>query len=153
MRTSRIPPMAEKLLAIDTPSITDSAYPNLNMDLRIITSSCTFQMLRRRHEPASILQRHAFEAWAEIDMQLIPATPPTLDQESNGPTTRQPSPSNEKKDPASVHNQIKMKPPPAETLVVYPDGSYHRADQRRTGCGFVIVSGGATETTTYMPLR
>jgi len=89
-----------------------------------------------------MLQRHAFEAWAEIDIQLIPATLPTLDQESNGPTTRQPSPSNKKKDPASVHNQIKMKPPPAETLVVYPDGSYHRADQRRTGCGLVIVSGG-----------
>jgi len=89
-----------------------------------------------------MLQRHAFEAWAEIDIQLTPATLPTLDPKSNGPTTRQPSPSNKKKDPASVHNQIKMKPPPAETLVVYPDGSYHRADQRRTGCGFVIVSGG-----------
>jgi len=35
-----------------------------------------------------------------------------------------------------------MKPPPAETLVVYPDGSYHRTDQRRTGCVFVIVSRG-----------
>jgi len=120
----------------------NSAYPNFNMGLRIITSSCNFQMLRR-HEPASMLQRHTFEAWAEIDIQLTPATPPaTLDLKSNGHTTRQPSPYNKKKDPASVHNQIKMKPPPAETLVVYPDGSYHRTDQRRTGCAFVIVSGG-----------
>ena len=32
--------------------------------------------------------------------------------------------------------------PAPNTLVIYPDGFYFQNDKRRTGCGFVIVTGG-----------
>jgi len=106
------------------------AYPDLNMGLRLITSSCTFQLLHR-HETASVLQRHAFDAWAEIDIQFTP--PPALQTPVPGQNgaKRRPPPGNDQ-GRTSIHNQVKMKPPPDGTLVIYPDGSYHRADKRRT---------------------
>jgi len=110
------------------------------MGLRLITSSCTFQLLHR-HETASVLQRHAFDSWAEIDIHFTP--PPALQIPIPGQNgaKRRPPPGNDQ-GRTSIHNQVKMKPPPDGTWVIYPDRSYHRADKRRTGCGFVIVSGG-----------
>jgi len=60
------------------------AYPDLNMGLRLITSSCTFQLLHR-HETASVLQRHAFDAWAENDVQFTPPPYKPLSQDKMGP--------------------------------------------------------------------
>jgi len=84
------------------------AYPDLNMGLRLITSSCTFQLLHR-HETASVLQRHAFDAWAEVDIQFTPPPlqPPVPGQ--NG-AKRRPPPGNDQ-GRTSIHNQVKMKPP------------------------------------------
>jgi ribonuclease HI len=119
----------------------NNAYPRLNMGLRLLTSSCSFQLLNQ-HEASSVLQRHAFAAWAELDIQSTPPPSNTLEPNPNRAKNRQISGNDGR--PLSIHSQVKMKPPPAGTLtlVIYPDGSFHRSDQRRTGCGFVIVSGG-----------
>jgi len=69
-----------------------------------------------------VLQRHAFDAWAEIDIQITP--PPALQTHVPGQkgAKRQPPPGKDQ-GRTSIHNQVKMKPPPDGTLVIYPDGS------------------------------
>jgi len=88
-----------------------------------------------------VLQRHAFHACAEIDVQFTPSPALQTPVPGQNEVKRRPPPGNDQ-GRTSIHNQVKMKPPPDGTLIIYPDGSYHRSDKRRTGCGFVIVSGG-----------
>ena len=104
----------------------------------MITSSCTFQRLCNSESPeSSLLQRQAFAAWAELDIQMAH---PDIDSPARGNKNHHTAVAATRMSPSPP--LVNTTPPPADTLVIYPDGSFHANDKGRTGCGFVIVTGG-----------